>query len=173
MQCPSNTVNFHQNSHNRHPYGVSIVSSISDLCSVSVIAVMHGISYFIEPCYDDTRLYEVVLMPVALWCLHIGLPTYWLYCPRKFLTSKSITFQYKDSVSMYWDFHCKDKMILWPFTGLPTVTEFQYFAKEMRTWVRKFSWIFGSKYWNFWLFFHNYRMKILRFGEMLLKILKL
>ena len=26
-------------------------------------------------------------------------------------------------------------------TGLPTVTEFQYFVKEMRPWVRKFFWI--------------------------------
>ena len=47
-------------------------------------------------------------------------------------------------------------------TGLPTVTEFQYFVKEMRPWVRKFFWIlaqnteiFGDfsmiitwKYWN-------------------------
>ena len=32
---------------------------------------------------------------------------------------------------------------------------------------------FGSKYWNFLLFFHTYRVKILKFGEMLLKILKL
>ena len=32
---------------------------------------------------------------------------------------------------------------------------------------------FGSKYWNFRSFFHNYRLKILKFWEMLLKILKL
>ena len=48
-------------------------------------------------------------------------------------------------------------------TGLPTVTEFQYFVKEMRPWVRKFFWILAQnteifcyfsiiiawKYWNF------------------------
>ena len=48
-------------------------------------------------------------------------------------------------------------------TGLPTVTEFQYFVKEMRSWVRKFFWILAQnteifcyfsliiawKYWNF------------------------
>ena len=47
-------------------------------------------------------------------------------------------------------------------TGLPTVTEFQYFVKEIRPWVRKFFWILAQiteifcyfsiiitwKYWN-------------------------
>ena len=32
---------------------------------------------------------------------------------------------------------------------------------------------FGSKYWNFLLFCHNYHMKILKLWEMLLKVLKL
>ena len=41
--------------------------------------------------------------------------------------------------------------LLWPvgvkyiqIPGLPTVTEFQYFVKEMRTWVRKFFWILAQ-----------------------------
>ena len=64
-------------------------------------------------------------------------------------------------------------LLIDPYAGLPTVTEFQYFVKEMRPWVRKFFLNFGSKYWNFLLYFYNYRVKILKFGEMLLKILKL
>ena len=58
-------------------------------------------------------------------------------------------------------------------TGLPTVTEFQYFVKEMRPWVRKFFWILAQNTEIFGDFFHDYRVKILKFGEMLLKILKL
>ena len=54
------------------------------------------------------------------------------------------------------------KREFWTHAGLPTVTEFQYFVKEMRPWVRKFFWIlaqnteifgdffmiFAWKYWN-------------------------
>ena len=37
-------------------YGVYFVSLTSDLC-FSVIGVLHGISYHIDPCYSGTRLY--------------------------------------------------------------------------------------------------------------------
>ena len=49
---------------------------------------------------------------------------------------------------------------------------FQYFVKEMRPWVRKFFWILAQDT-EILLFFHNNLVKILKFSEMLLKILKL
>ena len=45
------------NSPVRARYVVSFVSSVSDLCSATVIAVLYVISWYIRPRYNDTRLY--------------------------------------------------------------------------------------------------------------------
>ena len=71
---------------------------------------------------------------------------------------------------------CSSRIVI---TGLPTVTEFQYFVKEMRPWVRKFFWILSKNTEIFCYFsiivvwkYRNFRKcywKSWNYGNLLLK----
>ena len=77
-----------QNTHKRHPhsspvrarFGVSFVSSKSDLCSgvTVVISVLYEISWYIVPRYSDTELYQYWNKPQVLAIWTIKFP-WWLY----------------------------------------------------------------------------------------------
>ena len=59
MWCQYNAVNFLQNPQSRQwaSYGVSFVSTNSDLGNVLVTAVLYRIPYYTGPCYNGTCLY--------------------------------------------------------------------------------------------------------------------
>ena len=79
-------------------------------------------------------------------------------CEMMFISSRPQCVKVK-SKSKYKRFTESQKTM---YAGLPTVTEFQYFVKEMRPWVKKFFWILAQnteifcyfsmiiawKYWN-------------------------